>query len=108
MTVPLGADGTCPVLTGLRDPFQAESITAGMWQRLSALLAGQRCDVIADAGQLRSAGFPFSLLDVASLIVMVVRPTTRQVAAAQPRVAALREAFGPSKPLGLCVIGRGH
>src|SRR4051812_22584426 len=21
MTVPLGADGTCPVLTGLRDPF---------------------------------------------------------------------------------------
>jgi hypothetical protein len=103
--VPLDTSGRCPVLPGVADPFQAQAITDGAWQELVELLATDPRDVIADVGQVRLAGYPFPVLAAAGLIMLVVRPTRRQVAAAHSRVTGIRQMLGAAPPIGLCVIG---
>lgn len=104
-TLPLDEAGQRPVLPGPRDPFQAEALTPVIWQRLAALLAALPCDVLVDTGQLRRVSYP--LLAAADLVMLVLRPTTRQVAAAVPRLAWIRRELGDQVPVGLCLIGEG-
>ncbi|TDE32118.1 hypothetical protein [Actinomadura sp. 6K520] len=106
-TYPLDDVGDRPVLPGPADPFQAQAITAVAWEKIAAVLARQTADVIADVGQVRAVGYPFAVLAAADLIVLVLRPTLRQVVAARPRVAAIRDALGRQAAIGLCLIGRG-
>jgi hypothetical protein len=97
--------GQRPVLPGPRDPFQAEALTPPVWRRLVSVLAAQDRDVLVDAGQLRRSALP--LVAAADLIVVVLRPTARQVVAAQPRLAWLRQELGDRSRVGLCLIGHG-
>lgn len=104
-TLALDERGRRPVLPGPRDVFQAEALTPAVWQRLAGVLAGLPGDVLADAGRVRRGLYP--LLAAAGLVVLVLRPTMRQAAAAWPRVQWLRGQFGERAPVGLCLIGDG-
>ncbi|MGP4030112.1 hypothetical protein [Actinomadura sp. 3N407] len=104
---PLDDSGERRVVPGPADPFQGQAITAVAWKQIASVLARHPTDVIADVGQVRAVAYPFAVLAAADLIVLVLRPTLRQVVAARPRVAAIREALGRRSVVGLCVIGRG-
>lgn len=107
-TVALDEAGERPLLPGPVDPFQARAIDAAAWEDIATLLAAQQGEVIADVGQvLADERYPVGLLAAADMIVMVMRPTVRQIAAAQPRLAQLRQALGESARFALCLIGRG-
>ncbi|MFC0039565.1 hypothetical protein [Actinomadura rayongensis] len=91
------------LLPGLTDPFLAPQLSPS-WPMLSKLFKGLPYDVLVDVGPLGPQA-PFSLLADADLVMLVMRPTLAQTAAAVPRLENLRRALGPTADLGLCVIG---
>ncbi|WP_327591318.1 hypothetical protein OHA25_60300 (plasmid) [Nonomuraea sp. NBC_00507] len=99
------------LLPGLRDPRQAAQLDE-VWPLLGdALLtaAGRHADVLVDLGHFGDRETPYALLDMAGLLVAVLRPTLRQVAALKPRLEGLGcgSGPGPALPIRLCVIGVG-
>jgi hypothetical protein len=90
------------LLPGLRDPFRQLN---EMWGHITEVFRHLPMDVILDIGHV-GADLPFELVRTADLVVMVMRPTLAQAAAAKPRLEALREALGPA-PVALCLVGDG-
>jgi len=94
------------LLAGISDPRQGTGLSPA-WPVLAATLAAQPADVIADCGRLDAAGGPEPVLAVASLVVLVLRPTLRQVSRARARVEMLAQLLGGSGRLALLLIGEG-
>jgi hypothetical protein len=105
--IPLDADRTRTLLPGLTDPRQAPGIASG-WPALTATLAAQDADVIADCGRLDAGSYePRAILSAARTIAVVLRPTLRQVWSARSRVDILADLAGPSTQVALLVTGPG-
>ena len=102
---PLDDSGRRRFLAGITDPRQATGL-APVWPAISAALSSQDADVIADCGRLDAgAGQPLSVIADAAAVVMVMRPTLRQVAAARPRVELLAQFLGGSDRLAVLLVG---
>jgi hypothetical protein len=94
------------LLAGISDPRQGTAL-APVWPMLAATLAAQPADVIADCGRLDARGGPEPVLTVASLVVLVLRPSLRQVSKARARVEMLTQALGGSSRVALLLVGEG-
>ncbi len=91
---PLDGSGSRMFLAGLSDPRQAPGL-APAWPAIARTLASQACDVIADCGRLDAGdGQPTSVLAAADVVVMVIRASLRQIAAARPRIEMLLQLRG--------------
>jgi hypothetical protein len=105
--VELDEAGTRRVLPGLPDPRHAATLNM-TWHLLAAALAAQPVDVLADCGRLDGGPGQEHILRVAGHIVVVLRPTLRQAAAARPRIEMLTHVKGSlSGHVGLLVTGLG-
>ncbi len=95
------------VLPGLADPRHAPPLRM-TWHLLAEALAAQSTCVLADCGRLDGGPGQEQILHVAGQVVLVLRPTLRQAAAARPRVEMLTQLKGGlAGPVGLLVIGHG-
>ena len=95
------------LLAGLSDPRQSTAL-APVWPVLAGMLAAQPADVIADCGRLDAGGAgPEPVLAAASLVVLVLRPTLRQVSKARARIEMLAQLLGGSRRVMLLLIGEG-
>ena len=103
-TIPLDEQRQRLLLPGLVDPFLASELSAATWETLATTWADLPFSVLADVGPIGPEQ-PFAVLRAAELVIMVMRPTLAQVAAARPRLARLRQALGPDARLGLWLIG---
>ncbi len=102
---PLDDSGRRRFLAGITDPRQATSLSP-VWPAIATALGSQDADVIADCGRLDAGvGQPLSVLVDAAAIVMVMRPTLRQVAAARPRIEMLAQFLGGSDRLAVLAVG---
>jgi hypothetical protein len=104
--VPVGRGERCLLLPGLTDPQHAVQLD-GAWGTVVQMLTAAPIDVIADVGRVGGRDAPYPLLTGADLVVMVLRPTLRQVAAAKPRLQAVQRACPAGQPVGLCLVGNG-
>jgi hypothetical protein len=105
--VPLDEAGLRLLLAGLTDPCQAMGL-AQAWPAVAMTLAAQSCDVIADCGRLDAGpGQPLAVLSAAQTVVLVLRPTLRQVWAAGARIDMLTGLLGSAERLALLVTGPG-
>jgi hypothetical protein len=103
--VPLDDTGGRKFLAGISDPRQALGLSP-VWPGIAIALASLDADVIADCGRFDSGGTqPLSVLAEASAVLLVMRPTLRQVAAARPRVDMVSQALGGRDKLGLMLVG---
>ncbi|HUC56231.1 MAG TPA: hypothetical protein VMA95_02435 [Streptosporangiaceae bacterium] len=103
--VPLDESRTRRLLAGISDPRQAPGLSP-VWPAIAAGLASQSADVLADCGRLDvGANQPVSVLAESAIVVMVLRPTLRQVAAARPRVEMVAQLHGDRRRVGLVLIG---
>lgn len=89
----LDESGQRVLLAGLSDPRHAASLAA-FWPPLAAALASWPADVLADCGRIDE---PSPLLAAADRILLVCRPTLRQVAAARPRLTMIADLPGPAR-----------
>lgn len=94
------------LLAGISDPRQGMGLAA-LWPVLAAALAAQPADVIADCGRLDAGGGPEPVLAAARLVVLVLRPTLRQVSKARARVEMLAQLLGGTGRLALLLVGDG-
>ncbi|HEX9032396.1 MAG TPA: hypothetical protein VF834_11165 [Streptosporangiaceae bacterium] len=106
---PLDDSGSRTFLAGISDPRQAPRL-APAWPAIARALASQAADVLADCGRLDAGdGQPASVLTEATAVLMVLRPTLRQVAGARPRIEHLAELLGGTERIGLLLVGdQGH
>jgi hypothetical protein len=105
--MPLDNARTRMVLPGLTDPRQAAGL-ASAWPAVAASLAAQPADVIADCGRLDGGpGQPLAVFSAARTVVIVLRPTLRQVWSARPRVEMMSQLLGGSSRLTLLLTGPG-
>jgi hypothetical protein len=103
--VPLDDTGSRTFLAGISDPRQALGLSP-VWPGIAMALAGFDADVIADCGRFDAgATQPLSVLAEASVVLMVMRPTLRQVAAARPRIDMVSQVLGGRDKLGLLLAG---
>jgi len=103
--VPLDDTGSRKFLAGISDPRQALGLSP-VWPGIAIALASMDADVIADCGRFDAgATQPLSVLAEANAVLMVMRPSLRQVAAARPRVDMVGQALGGRDKLGLLLIG---
>ncbi|MGP4027321.1 hypothetical protein [Actinomadura sp. 3N407] len=105
-TVPLDEAGSRLLLPGIRDPFRGDHISPEMWEGVATALGQIPNDVVADIGHV-GVDLPFPIVQQADLVLMVMRPSLAQAAAARPRLERLRDALGDGAPLGLCLVGEG-
>jgi hypothetical protein len=92
-------------LAGVSDPRQGAALAAA-WPVLAAALAGLPADVIADCGRLDAVQPPY-VLTVASLAVLVLRPSLRQVSKARARIEMLAQIMGGPDRVALLLVGEG-
>ncbi len=105
--MPLDAASTRMVLPGLTDPRQATGL-AQAWPAVASTLMAQTPDVLADCGRLDvGPGQPTAVLSAAYAVVLVLRPSLRQVWAARPRVEFLSQLLGGTQRLTLLLTGPG-
>jgi len=103
--VPLDESRTRRLLAGISDPRQAPGLSP-VWPAIATGLAGQDADVLADCGRLDvGASQPVSVLAESAAVLVVMRPTLRQVAAARPRVEMVGQLLGDRRRVGLLLIG---
>jgi len=102
---PLDESGDRMFLAGTIDPRQALSM-APAWPAIAAALAAQEADVIADCGRMDAgASQPAAVLERAAVVVLVLRRTLRQVAAARPRLEMAAGVLGGTARLGMLLVG---
>jgi hypothetical protein len=105
--VELDEAGTRRVLPGLPDPRHAATLNM-TWHLLAAALAALPVDVLADCGRLDGGPGQEHILRVVGHIVVVLRPTLRQAAAARPRIEMLTQLKGSlAGHVSLLVTGAG-
>ncbi|CAO5256626.1 hypothetical protein [Frankia sp. AgKG'84/4] len=110
----LDSDGHRLLLAGLADPAQVAALR-DTWSEIASALTGlggfdPPVDVIVDCGRLGSFAPPVPLLAEPDALAIVLRPTLRDVAAAAPRLAALRESLPPppaGPDLAAVLVGEG-
>lgn len=103
--VSLDDTGKRKFLAGITDPRQALGLSPA-WPTIAVGLASLGADVIADCGRLDSgASQPTSVLAEAAAVILVLRPTLRQVARARPRIDMVSQVLGGRDRLGLLFIG---
>ncbi len=79
---------------------------AAAWPAIARALASHSADVIADCGRLDAGdGQPAGVLTEATAVVMVLRPSLRQVAAARPRIELATQLLGGTERIGLLIVG---
>jgi hypothetical protein len=103
---PLDDEHSRYLLAGISDPRQ-ETGLAPAWPSLAAALASLPADVIADCGRLDAGSGPRPVLAAASLVVLVLRPTLRQVSNARPRIEMLAQLAGRSPAVAALLVGDG-
>jgi hypothetical protein len=104
--VPLDEAGSALLLPGLTDPRQAGGL-AQAWPAVAAALTTQPCEVIADCGRMDAGpGQPAAVTSAAQAVVVVLRPSLRQVWAARPRVDMLTQLLGGRERVGVLLSGR--
>jgi hypothetical protein len=94
------------LLAGISDPRQGTGLGPA-WPVLAATLAAQPADVIADCGRLDAGGGPEPVLAAARLVVLVLRPSLRQVSKARARVEMLTQILGGTSRLAMLLVGEG-
>jgi hypothetical protein len=104
--IPLDDEHSRYLLAGISDPRQ-ETGLAPAWAPLAAAFATLPADVIADCGRLDASGGPRPVFRAASLVVLVLRPTLRQVSKARPRIEMLAQLGPVCPPLVVLLVGEG-
>jgi hypothetical protein len=94
------------LLAGISDPRQAAGI-APYWPALAETLAAVPADVIADCGRLDANPAVAPVLTAASLAVLVLRPSLRQVSKARQRIELLADILGSTQRLVILLTGEG-
>jgi hypothetical protein len=93
------------LLAGIGDPRQSAALQSSLpW--IADALKTMPGDVIADCGRLDAVAAVRPVLSAASLAVLVLRPTLRQVSRAVSRIEMLTGLVGPDRLL-LLVVGDG-
>jgi hypothetical protein len=93
------------LLAGISDPRQSAALQSSLPWIADALKAMQ-ADVIADCGRLDAVAAVRPVLSAASLAVLVLRPTLRQVSRAVPRIEMLTNLVGRDRVVTL-LVGEG-
>jgi hypothetical protein len=100
--VELDEEGNRLLLAGISDPRQSAALQSSLpW--IAEALQGLRADVLADCGRLDALAAVRPVLSAASLAILVLRPTLRQVSRAIPRVEMLANLMGPGRVVVLLV-----
>jgi hypothetical protein len=95
------------LLAGIGDPRQALGL-APIWPAIAGGLASLDADVIADCGRFDAGPTqPLSVLAEARVVVMVMMPTLRQVAAAGPRIDMASQLVAGRDRLAVLLVGSG-
>ncbi|WP_055483890.1 hypothetical protein [Sphaerimonospora mesophila] len=97
------------LLPGIRDPRHALQMESA-WDSVANALktaADGVVDVVLDVGQIGGPDTPMRLIAASDLVLMLLRPSLRQVADARPRLDALGRHIGAKVPVALCLIGEG-
>jgi hypothetical protein len=94
------------LLPGITDPRQAAGL-APSWPALAGAFAALPADVIADCGRLDPYPASAPVIAAASVTVLVLAPTLRQVSKARQRIGMLAEIRGGIHQLVLLLIGEG-
>ena len=94
------------LLAGISDPRQAAGI-APSWPALAATLAAVPADVLADCGRVDAAPAIAPVLAAASLAVLVLRPSLRQISKARQRIELLTDILGSTQRLVVLLVGEG-
>ncbi len=103
--VPLDESRTRRLLAGISDPRQAPGLSP-VWPAIATGLASQDADVLADCGRLDvGANQPVSVLAESAMVLVVMRPVLRQVAAARPRIEMAAQVTGDRRRVGLLLVG---
>jgi hypothetical protein len=88
------------LLAGISDPRQSAALQSSLPWIADALQAMQ-ADVLADCGRLDAVAAVRPVLAAASLAVLVLRPTLRQVSRAVPRIEMLTNLVGKDRVVAL-------
>jgi hypothetical protein len=105
--VALDESGMRRLLAGIADPRHAPGLSP-VWPAIATGLASQDADVLADCGRLDvGASQPLPVVTDSAVVVLVMRPTLRQVAAARARVEMVAQLHGDVDRLGLLLVGDG-
>lgn len=93
------------VLVGVRGAEQGRVLTR-FWEAFATAIVGEtEPDVIVDCGRIGPDSPAMGVIAVAELTLLVVRPDTEGVVAAQLRAAALGDAGVEPERLGVVVVG---
>ncbi|HEU5418603.1 MAG TPA: hypothetical protein VFV41_13020 [Streptosporangiaceae bacterium] len=88
------------LLAGISDPRQSAALQSSLpW--IAGALQGAAADVIADCGRLDAVAAVRPVLSAASLAVLVLRPTLRQLSRAVPRAEMLTSLVGRERVVAL-------
>jgi hypothetical protein len=94
------------LLAGISDPRQGAGLALA-WPALATAFSCIPADVIADCGRLDAGQGPLPVLAAASAVVLVMRPSLRQVARARPRIEMLGQLLGGLQRVTLLLAGEG-
>jgi hypothetical protein len=93
------------LLAGISDPRQSAALQSSLpW--IAEALQGIQADVIADCGRLDAVAAVRPVLAAASLAVLVLRPSLRQVSRAMPRIEMLTNLVGRDRVV-ILLVGEG-
>jgi hypothetical protein len=98
--------GLTRLLPGISDPRQALPV-APAWTALASALAAQPCDIIADCGRLDAGEGPLAMIAASDTVLMVLRPSLRQVSRAKPRLEMLTQIIGGRERIAVILAGPG-
>ena len=108
----LDGDGRLRLVAGVTGPAQLATVTPALPAIAAALRETGRTttphDVLVDVGRLDATTVPWALLPGCDLVVLVARPTLRQVRQLRTQLGTLREHLdhdGPQPGLGLLLVG---
>lgn len=111
-SIPLDTDGRLRLVAGTSGPGPLATVTPSLpaiTAALRDLAAGpDGWDVLVDAGRLDVSGAPWPLLAGGDLVVLVARPSLRQVRHLRAHLPAVREHLdrdGAGPRLGLLLVG---
>lgn len=104
--IDLDGTGTRLLLPGVADPRQAAAISPA-WPVLAGALARTPGTVFADCGRFDGTPAQAAVLAGAARVLLVLRPSLRQVARARGRLQMLADTPGNAAPVSLLVTGPG-